>query len=399
GIHANIALPNTLSAYQAIFEGPTFNPATLEEARSMFRYKADGPLAHLRGAIDYATGDIDETAYPAFLGFTNRTDVPIGVAVLSGWARLHGGGAGQAIIPGPGVRYQISNSADGAGASLLSAEAGLVDEGQFVQVEWAPASTGSTTVAHEISVGGTVLENSTRTASLLSFPTVDNQSAAYSTVGAIPSAPARRKLLLVTRFKFDSVPAVNQSVLNVGNVLGQLGLVSPGGSNIRFQMINSGVIRASSVATPGTGWHEMFVAVDFTQTDPNNVFTWYDNDAPVPLASGAVITTTGSQSFNASDLSGFGVFARANGSEIMDGKIEYVWAHMGDASWAMPDIRDAAVRDRWTADLIGTQGEGPIGAVPSIYFAGAASDWNAPGGLANKGSLVLPLSKQTGAYV
>ena len=70
--------------------------------------------------------------------------------------------------------------------------------------------------------------------------------------------------------------------------------------------------------------------------------------------------------------------------------------HYGDATVNLPDIANSTIRNNWSADLIGNNGQGPLGITPKLYFSGDASSWNA--GLANKGSVSATLTKQTGSY-
>jgi hypothetical protein len=56
------------------------------------------------------------------------------------------------------------------------------------------------------------------------------------------------------------------------------------------------------------------------------------------------------------------------------------------------------VRNAWLSSNIGANGQGPTGSQPKLYYTGTASEWNAGGGLANKGSLTAPLAKMAGDY-
>lgn len=394
----NVILSDTVSAYQALLDGTTFNPTTLNQARSMYKYKVDGAMAALRDAVDYDARTVQLELEPGWIALESYAGQVTGAVVETAWIKLIGGPAGRSISV-TNCQYKIANDASGAGATAYTSSPGTIDAGQYLQIKTTAPATSSTTVSPRIVIGGYVNQFNVTTASVAAFDEIDNGGTAYSLFGVTPaSEPDQKKMLLGFRFKHDNVGGGNQSLISQGAVGSTLHFNNQSGTNYRIRLKSSADLNASLNCTPDIGWHTVLISIDLTQTNSANVLkAWFDG-VPVSTSGTPTLPSGGLMVFNPNDFANLTLFAESDGGQLFDGKSAFTWIDWGGAGYVLPDITDAAVRDKFMADLIGPSGEGVTGSRPKIYVTGPAATYNTGLGIANLGSLSGAFTKVAGIY-
>jgi hypothetical protein len=286
-----------------------------------------------------------------------------------------------------------------------------------VQVRHTTSASGSTTVTSTLTIGGYAFTFQSTTASSASFVTIDNGGTAYSSVARPTNETTLRKFVMAVRFNADAI-TTNANIL-AHTAASVMRLWFPTTTAVRLQLLASTRVRLIPVHTPVVGQARThIITLDFTNTNAGQGCQWATDVDGVLLnnnaGSGGTFDTRsvagsgtdyGACTFDLTSSAGifgssgsWGVFGEADGGGLLfDGKIDFLWADWGGAGYTLPDITNATIRNRWTADLIGANGQGPTGSTPKIYYTGNAAGWNA--GLANLGTLTLPLTKQAGTYV
>lgn len=384
-------------AYASAFANPTGARNTSATALTAYApsatYVGTG-AAGSDGYLDYTNRTTNQALEPTFVNFDPLSNQTTSTAVNSAWCRVIGG-TGTLNWSVTNGTAQVADDSSGTGATS-AATSGAVTPGKWMRVNQTTASTGSTATTSTLTINGYAYDFETITQSVASFTTVDNQTTAYSRMGTFGADTGIRKILIACRFKNDAIVAGNVFSDNISN---SLKLYLPTTAAYRFWCISGGVASHRSTLAPTTGWETHLFAVDFTQTDPALVSRWNCNGVDVPQATGSTIDTTGTRTVSASQFASslWAVMGKTDGTALMDGQFAFFWMHWGDATFSLPDIGDAAVQAKFTADQINlTDGSGPLGVQPKVFFNGNAASWNA--GLANKGSLSLTLTKQAGTY-
>jgi hypothetical protein len=268
-------------------------------------------------------------------------------------------------------------------------------------------AAGVTTIAPTITLNGHVYGTEITTVSLMSFTAIDNGGTAYSRVAFPVNETGNRRFLIA--FK------VRQDVLGVG------AHVAASGNGAAFRIFTStagqwrGQILGGSYPTPRCGttasangvWQTHIWAINLDATVATQVSSWWINGIEQSQASGSGIDTSGalaSIQTNSLFVGDLGLFAEADGGGVIfNGALEFFWMHWGDSSFVIPDLSDAAVRNKFTRELIGiSDGAGPLGFAPKFFYPGDANltDWNDNvTGVPNRGSLASrPALRQAGTY-
>ncbi len=137
----NVVLDKNSTAYLALVDGPTFEPTTLAECRTKYKFKAGGALAHLRDTVDYAAKTIDLSDEPGWIATESLTGQAASTAVESPWFKLMGGPAGRAISV-TNCQYQIADDASGTGATSYTSSPGTIDAGKFIRTKVTTGASG-----------------------------------------------------------------------------------------------------------------------------------------------------------------------------------------------------------------------------------------------------------------
>lgn len=419
--NAILGLNGALIPYSDIFTNPTAARTTVAQIVAAYTpkgaYAGMGPFGNVN-YIDHVNRTTDLTLEPSFITFTSLNSQATSTLVTSEWSCVLGGPVTAQAITISGGEYRIADDDSGTGASSWTSSAGTVDRGKFVQVRHTTSASGSTDTTTTLTFRGTYAYTFTSTtASVLTFNSVDNQTTAYSRVdlSSFTGETGIRKIAMAVRFAADS----NVAGANIFSdaPASSCKLWTPTTSAYRLQLFTS--IRASLRPTliPGTSPRTHFITLDFTNTTAGQGCVWATDIEEVLLnnsaGSGGTFDTR-STAGSGTDYGSFspalvgsggllggtghlGVFGESDGGGTkFDGKVEFLWMDWGGAGYSLPDITHSAIRNKWLADLIGSNGEGPTGSTPKLFYAGNAAGWNA--GLANLGSLTATLTKQAGTY-
>jgi hypothetical protein len=407
--------------YADVFSDHTATRQTLSQAIAAYTPKAGyaGKGAFGASYINHTGRTTDRTQEPSYVAFAPLLGQDPSTVVTSEWSCVIAGDDGRAISISGG-EYRVADDASGTNATSWGSTAGTVDVYQFVQCRHTSAATGSTETHTTLTIGSHSFDFVSTTESTASFSLVDNQATAYSTI-ARPGADETglKKLLLVCRFKADVLTAGSNIVAHTGAAALRIWL--PSTSTIRCQAIASTrVSLRPSFTQTTTGFVTHFISLDFSNTNANEGCFWATdadgvllNSTPGSGGSFDTRTTAGSGTdygaFEATLLTGLtnaifatagtiGLFAEADGGgTLLDGRMAFFWMDWGTSAYSLPDITDASVRNLWTADLIGANGQGPTGSTPKLYYTGNAAAWNA--GFNNLGSITAALTKGAGTYV
>lgn len=418
--YSNVSLGRNGSAiaYGDVFTNHTGSRATLAEVIAAYTPKAaytgKGPFANT-SLVNHLTRTVNLDLEPSYFYFPSQQDVTASTTATSDWSRVMGGPATRAISVSNG-EYRIADDASGTNATSWTSSSGTITIGKFVQVRHTSGVAGSVVTSTVLTIGSDSATFSTVTEGVATFNSVDNQSTAYSRFAKTGlSDTGIRKVLLVIRLKPD---VVVQNANWIAETSGSAQrLYFPTTTAWRYQAITSNRVQLRPSLTPTTNAITHFIAMDFTNVNAGEGAIW-TTDSTILLnntvgTGGTFDTRTtagsgddyGEAAFDASQLLGslsnhIGLFAEGDGGGVIaDGAIEFFWMDWGDASYTLPDITDPVVKAKFTADNIGANGNGPTGSQPKIYYTGNAAAWNDAGGLANLGSLTLPLIKQAGTYV
>lgn len=409
--------PNTVLANQAAYEAslaaPLSQPSTLAGVISAFTgiggASGNGPVG-VAGLIDIPNRTIDLTRMPVMAEIPAKTNQVVGgTNIESDWVRMVGGPASGIVITPTNLGYRTADDVNGApdtgnATAWSTSPATGAFRGKWVQVRRNASGSGSTTVTGTLNIdSGNVNQSYTYnvTTTSTAYTAIDNQATAWSAMATPRSSPAMtglKKFIIAARFKPDS--------LVVGNYL--FGAVTTfhmmlsTGPVWRFQMVGSGQCRVSASTTaPVIGQtHTQLWTIDFDQPVMADGVKSYVNDvAQTITGTWAPPASTSEAALFGSSL---GVFSREGGALPVNGDLEFLWMHWGDASLVLPDLSDANVRNRWTRDNINvTDGSGPLlGIQPKIFIPGAenVADWNSVPGLTNRGSIAIPFIKGGGTY-
>jgi hypothetical protein len=414
-----LGLRGATRSYASVFANPTGTRVTRSEIVAAYLPIGDaagkGPFAN-SSYIDHAAYTTDRSLEPTWVAFASVSGQTVSSTSTSNWSKVQGGVDGRAISISNG-EYRIADDASGTNATSWGSSASTVNVGKFVQVRHTTSASGSTTVTSTLTIGGYAFTFQSTTASSASFVTIDNGGTAYSSVARPTNETTLRKFVMAVRFNADAI-TTNANIL-AHTAASVMRLWFPTTTAVRLQLLASTRVRLIPVHTPVVGQARThIITLDFTNTNAGQGCQWATDVDGVLLnnnaGSGGTFDTRsvagsgtdyGACTFDLTSSAGifgssgsWGVFGEADGGGLLfDGKIDFLWADWGGAGYTLPDITNATIRNRWTADLIGANGQGPTGSTPKIYYTGNAAGWNA--GLANLGTLTLPLTKQAGTYV
>lgn len=418
----NYTLLNNLTDYNTAFDGdggdftnlPTNRYGTRANLLALkawvvatYQPKAGGPLAFLRNFYDYSTGTIvNPAAERIFLPLARMLDYPVSTVYETPWMPVIGGAAGMAITVPAGVRWRKASDSAGTGATAYTSAAGTVDPWDYVKLDVTSSADTATAVHFGCTINGYVFDKILNTASAASFAAVDNQATAWSLISPnLPSEASQRKAIIVLGYKRD---VEDNSKAMMGSGSGSSVRLTSTSAKELFTFRSSGSLTVSSPFNVDTDWHINAWIIDFTKFTRDEVFAWLRDYERIMDYSGTTDANTdngvniqGSLSFNPS--SNFPVWQQfaLSGGSIGDGQQSFLWVHWADAAFTLPDFSDPAeFCNRFSPDNINlTDGSGPIGVSPKLFFHGNAAAWNA--GLPNKGSLGsgYVLTKQAGTFV
>lgn len=377
-------LPNIQSAYEALCEGPFGGPppTTWEELFARYRYKAAGALGALREAVNYEERTFQAASEPAHVRFPSLFKQAQGARVNSGWKLVQGGGLDQLIsIAGDSAQYRIADDASGANATALTAAPGIVDEGQYLWVEFDTSDEPATTSAATVTINGRAISFKAVTPSAQGFNLVSFDGAGDYLVkaGGLAGVTASKKFTLVYVGATPSRPtAANYHLLGLTNSRVLVTHLSTSGA-LRFRIRNAAgdLVLSTDVSLGAWEGQVRTLAVSC--------------DAAAAQVAGGVLASLDGVNVSPTtgtlldDLFDFGVATEWN---IYKGANSPTYRTDSGLFYFLPgvalDVTDAAVLARFLPDNIGPNGEGPTGAPPPICIMGDAASINA--GVGNKGT-------------
>lgn len=230
------------------------------------------------------------------------------------------------------------------------------------------------------------------------FAVADNNVTAYSTFPSPPSEASLAKFVVAYRAKMDVVGLNHRVSGTSGNPWG-VGTAGSSGWNI--------IVGSTAIANARTNMvtdalmRTIIWTVDFTKPDITTGMKCVIDGVAQTFAAGTFDSLSSTRTLNIQTLFGngasVGLFADQLGANIMDGRMEFFYMDWGTVAYTLPDITDPTVYNKFTFTGLTANGSGPTGAQPKLYYTGSAAEWNA--GMANKGSLTAPLTKQAGTYI
>lgn len=409
----------TLS-YATVFANHTGSRTTIAEIAAAYTpnpaYAGFGCFGDT-SYIDHSARTTNRNLEPSYLRFADVYNQAVNTTVTSNWSRLQGGVDGRTISVSGG-EYRIADDSSGTNATAWTSSSGTVAVGKFVQCRHPTSPNGSTTTTTTLTVGSQSFVFESTTVPTASFSVVDNQGTARSLFNPRVGETGIRKVLLAIRCKPDAIATNANIIAHTAATVQRLWF--PSATTIRYQCISSTrcALRPSLVPDLTTRTH--LIALDFTNPNANEGCFWatdidgvllngipgsggtYDTRTTAGSGTdyGSFVATTNAAAATAlfSTTGDIGLFGEADGGGVLfDGRMEFFWMDWGGASYSLPDITDAAVRNKFTADNIGANGQGPTGSIPKLFYTGNAAGWNA--GLTNLGSLSVPLTLGAGTYI
>lgn len=417
--NVTLGLRGVTIPYGDVFVNPTASRLTLSETIAAYTPKIGyaGKGAFGVSYINHINRTTDRSQESSYVAFEPLLAQSVATMVTSNWSCVIAGQNGRSISVSGG-EYRIADDAIGTNATAWTTSPSTINVYKFVQCRHTTAASGSTETHTTLTIGSQSFDFVSTTASTAVFIAVDNQATAYSAMARPGSnETAIKKILLACRFKIDTLVA-NANIM--ASLTAGTRFWTPTTGSMRYQLIGATRANLRPTFTPTTtGFVTHFISLDFSNTNANEGCYWATDLDGVVLnntpGSGGTFDTrsvagTGTDygAWEAQTLTGtltamfgtsgsYGLFGESDGGGVLlDGRIEFFWMDWGTASYTLPDITQASVRNQWTADLIGANGQGPTGSIPKIYYTGNASAWNA--GLTNLGSLTLPLTRQAGTY-
>lgn len=145
-------------------------------------------------------------------------------------------------------------------------------------------------------------------------------------------------------------------------------------AQLRLNLVNSSTISfRQSNAIPTTGSPEtLLVTIDTAAATADAGVEVYLGDSDIKAL--ATVTWTQNATVDLSGVTEAAILNRIEADRNLDGVVEFVYF---DSPTTLPDITQQSVRDSFGSTQIGSDGSGPTGSQPLIYFTGAASVWNA----------------------
>src|SRR5574343_526455 len=402
--------------YGTVFTNHTGSRLTKDQIAAAYTPKAGytqygcfGDTAY----INHAARTTNRSLEPSYVRFDSWTGQTASSTVTSNWSRVQGGVDGRSISIANG-EYRIADDASGTNATAWTSTASTISVGKCVQCRHTTSGSGSTTTTTTLTVGSQSFVFESTTTPSATFTAVDNQGTERSSFNPRVGETGIRKFIFAIRCKPDAIVTNANIIAHTAATVQRLWF--PSATLMRYQCISSTRCGLRPPLTPDLTTRTHIIALDFTNTNPNEGCYWatdvdgvllngvpgtggtFDTRTTAGSGSdyGAFVATTNAAAATAlfSTTGDIGLFGEADGGGVLfDGRIEFLWMDWGNASYSLPDITDAAVRNKWTADNIGANGQGPTGSIPKVYYTGNAAGWNA--GLANLGSLTLPLTKQS----
>jgi len=402
----NLGADGATIPYVDVFAAHTAARTTIAEVVAAYTPKAayagKGAFGNVN-YIDHVNRTTNRTLEPSFIEWTDLLSQAISTLTTSDFNCVISGEDGRAITI-VGGEYRIADDHLGTNASAWTSSPGTVDVWDYVQLRHTTSASNSTETTTTATIGGIAHAWTTTTISSAVFIAVDNGGTARSRF-IPPLETGLAKLVLAIRFRPDVI-TTSANILGDSNPTFRMWF--PSTTSIRFQVLNSTFCNMRPSFTPAVGvTRTHFISVDFTSVAAGanwatEVGTLLANSAG---SGGAFDSTSGTRTFSSLGVNqliqpNLGIFGESDGGGVLfDGAVEFFWMDWGNAAYLLPDITNASIRNLWSPDLIGANGQGPTGATPKLYYTGAAAAWNDVGGLANLGSLAAtPLTVQAGTY-
>jgi len=260
------------------------------------------------------------------------------------------------------------------------------------------ASSGSAAASSIVTLNDASYNFDSITASTASFALVDNGGVAWSKF----SPPAANlagfnKLLIATTIREDVYAALMSYAASSNTAYLQIGQRSAS----QFRVTGLGAT-AKFTGVVGATEKKVLISLDFSKTELSDQMMCFSDGVRAALDSSSSSNhLTGDYIFSSNDAFGnstipFGLFAAGGGSRITNAAMGFFWMDFYTPSEAMPDIRDPDVRAAFSAERLGADGSSDLFGQPLWYYQGTAAEWNA--GMANKGSLIAPLTVGAGGF-
>lgn len=353
--------------------------------------------------IDHAARTYDRAQEPSFVHFrTVINQVPSSTAT-SAWSKLIGGPDSQSISISGGT-FDYTDAVNKAGVATGTITSGqtsaTLPRGTWIRCNVATSASGSTTTSATLTVRGTyTFTFSAITATASNYYRVDNGGAVWSQATTLPSFSNHQALLLGVRLKVDTYTS-NMNMLANTNAAN---LRLYWATQWRLIMINSTTVagRWSMTQSAGT-WTTLLMAVDLSKTDKEAGLLCFQDGNLLAHASGEAFPSSGTTTFNSSNLWGasVGLFDQGNGGGTnWDGGVEWLWMDTYASASSMPDITDPAVIAEFSSDKFNSNGSTSVLPEPWWFFKDSVlTNWNSnTAGIANGSSRVATKFVRQGA--
>lgn len=349
---------------------------------------------------------------PFYVYWPIKTDQTLSSTTTSDWAVIMGP---DGTFPWTGDdNVQFADDDTGTNATVAATSGNHTHDNlarKYVRIDAVNSGAGRTAVSSNFTLNGVASPFYSISATLTTYPTVDNGGTEYSRWATNGAVSGIAKGIFASRRWNDSnindmcsFGGVSTSVFRQN--------MNTSGDQARLQMLASNIHWARfNIGNHPTGqWLDEIHMFDWTK-DPavdgkTAVAKMVRNYVPQLLdeSNSAFNTLAGTRTCTLDNLlgttasKGLGFFATSGGAGVSDSRGEWMWAWFGQAADAMPDIADPFVASKFGADHFGADGSaGGALPTPHIFFhadADGPGEWNA--GLANRGSLGGTVSKISG---
>jgi hypothetical protein len=324
---------------------------------------------------------------PAWVGFKNQNGVAINAMITSEWSMVQAG-TGTRSFYGSGGEYRLADDRFGAnatawGALPSSGAPGTIGHGKFMQVRRQSSSSGSTPVSLTITIGGDTYSWVVQTVSAKAFPKVsfgnpDTSPTVFEQSTAGLGSDGYLGTIALKGFRMSGKPAV----------VTQIASANASTAIVNIQVLTTGLIRLS-VSSSDASSTRMETNVNVCDGKSYDILFAFDL-SKATLAEAIEVYVDGQPARNTTSYGSRLIFWSRGGSSrqrfgtsTTGGSafdIDALLIHSAERA----DITQAAVRTKFSADLIGVNGSGPFSSPPAVFLVGNAAQWN--GGQAQRGT-------------
>jgi hypothetical protein len=409
-------------AYPSVFTAPTGARATLAQIKSAYTptgiYSAKGAFGSA-SPVDVVNRTYDLNLEPTFVQFVDVVGQAINTQITSNWSRIIGGPATRSIsVSGASAQWRQADDASGTNATAWTSSNGTLTIGKFLQIRATSGADGASVTA-TVTIGSEVYSWGVTSLSTASYVAIDNGGTARSNVSALSTDTGIRKVAIAFRMRPDVITAGASLFADAADTTCRVWFPTVGA--FRGQFFGSPRAQLRPVLTPTTVMKTHIITLDFTNPNAGQGCSWATVEDGILLNNthgGGVFDTRsvpgsgsdyGAASLQASGATSalfhsagdFGIFNQADGGgTTFDGAFEFMWIDWGNSGYTIPDITQASIRNRWSAGIIGANGNGPTGSQPKCFWTATdLAEANSGGGMPNLGSISSkPLVKQAGTY-